>query len=80
MPVLIVIPRNSPHFSCGSEFLVVVAFAFHAINGIRLVLVELGWLIGKPRQASSVLPPVQDRTPGGDIPKAPEKTVPQKPE
>ena len=24
------------------------AFAFHAVNGIRLVLVELGWAIGKP--------------------------------
>ena len=32
----------------GGEFLVVLAFAFHAINGIRLVMVELGWLIGKP--------------------------------
>jgi len=38
---------SSPAFKAG-EFLVVLAFAFHAINGIRLVLVELGWLIGKP--------------------------------
>jgi succinate dehydrogenase / fumarate reductase, cytochrome b subunit len=30
------------------EYLVFVAFAFHAINGIRLVLVELGWAVGKP--------------------------------
>jgi len=32
---------------------------------------------GKSRKASSVLPPVQDCTPRGDIPPAPEKTVPQ---
>ena len=38
---------GSPFFKFG-EFLVVLAFAFHAINGIRLILVELGWLIGKP--------------------------------
>jgi succinate dehydrogenase / fumarate reductase cytochrome b subunit len=30
------------------EFLVFAAFAFHAINGIRLVLVELGIGIGRP--------------------------------
>ncbi len=30
------------------EFLVFAAFAFHAVNGIRLVLVELGIGIGKP--------------------------------
>jgi len=29
------------------EFLVFVAFAFHALNGLRLVLVELGILTGK---------------------------------
>ena len=39
---------SSPFFKIG-EFLVFLAFAFHAINGIRLVLVELGWIIGKPR-------------------------------
>ena len=38
---------GNPVFKAG-EFLVVLAFAFHAINGIRLVFVELGWLIGKP--------------------------------
>ncbi|MEJ2244561.1 MAG: succinate dehydrogenase, cytochrome b556 subunit [Acidobacteriota bacterium] len=38
---------GSLFFKVG-EFLVVLAFAFHAINGIRLILVELGWLIGKP--------------------------------
>jgi succinate dehydrogenase / fumarate reductase, cytochrome b subunit len=30
------------------EFLVFAAFAFHAVNGIRLVLVELGIGIGRP--------------------------------
>jgi len=30
------------------EYLVFAAFAFHAINGIRLILVELGFGIGRP--------------------------------
>jgi succinate dehydrogenase / fumarate reductase cytochrome b subunit len=30
------------------EFLVFVAFAFHGLNGIRLVLVELGFAVGRP--------------------------------
>ena len=30
------------------EFLVFAAFAYHAMNGIRLVLVELGFAVGKP--------------------------------
>jgi succinate dehydrogenase / fumarate reductase cytochrome b subunit len=30
------------------EFLVFAAFAFHAINGIRLVIIELGWGVGRP--------------------------------
>jgi succinate dehydrogenase / fumarate reductase cytochrome b subunit len=38
---------SGPIFVVG-EFLVFVAFAFHGLNGIRLVLVELGWAIGKP--------------------------------
>lgn len=38
---------TGPFFTVG-EFLVFVAFAFHAVNGIRLVLVELGWAVGKP--------------------------------
>ncbi|NWG01119.1 MAG: succinate dehydrogenase, cytochrome b556 subunit [Thermoanaerobaculaceae bacterium] len=38
---------TGPLFTVG-EFLVFVAFAFHAANGIRLVLVELGWAVGKP--------------------------------
>jgi succinate dehydrogenase / fumarate reductase cytochrome b subunit len=32
----------------SAEFLVFLAFAYHALNGIRLVLVELGYGIGKP--------------------------------
>ncbi len=38
---------TGPLFKVG-EFLVFAAFAFHAVNGIRLVLVELGFAIGKP--------------------------------
>ena len=38
---------QNPLFAIG-EFLVFLAFLFHAINGIRLILVELGLLIGKP--------------------------------
>ena len=38
---------TGPIFVLG-EFLVFAAFAFHALNGVRLVLVELGWAIGKP--------------------------------
>jgi len=36
-----------PVFRVG-EFLVFAAFAFHAFNGLRLVLVELGIATGKP--------------------------------
>ena len=38
---------GQPLFKVG-EFLVFLAFAFHAVNGIRLVVVELGYLLGKP--------------------------------
>ena len=38
---------KNPIFAIG-EFLVFLAFIYHAINGIRLVLVELGFLVGKP--------------------------------
>jgi succinate dehydrogenase / fumarate reductase cytochrome b subunit len=34
-------------FTVG-EFLVFLAFAFHAANGLRLVFIELGWGVGKP--------------------------------
>jgi succinate dehydrogenase / fumarate reductase cytochrome b subunit len=38
---------GKPSFKIG-EFLVFLAFVYHAINGIRLVLVELGYLVGRP--------------------------------
>jgi succinate dehydrogenase / fumarate reductase, cytochrome b subunit len=38
---------RQPAFKAG-EFLVFLAFAFHAVNGIRLALVELGYGLGKP--------------------------------
>jgi succinate dehydrogenase / fumarate reductase, cytochrome b subunit len=38
---------KKPFFKAG-EFMVFLAFAFHAINGIRLIIVELGYMIGKP--------------------------------
>ena len=30
------------------EYLVFAAFAFHAVNGVRLAIVELGFGVGKP--------------------------------
>ena len=38
---------HQPVFKLG-EFLVFAAFAFHAFNGVRLVLVELGFAVGRP--------------------------------
>ena len=38
---------HGPIFVAG-EYLVFVAFAYHAINGLRLVIIELGWGVGKP--------------------------------
>ncbi len=38
---------TGPIFTVG-EYLVFAAFAFHAVNGIRLFLIELGWGVGKP--------------------------------
>jgi len=38
---------HNPWFKVG-EFLVVTAFVFHALNGLRLVLQELGFALGKP--------------------------------
>lgn len=38
---------DQPVFKTG-EYLVFVAFAYHALNGVRLVLVELGFAVGKP--------------------------------
>ena len=40
---------GGPLFKVG-EFLVLAAFAFHAANGLRLVLVELGVLTGKAEE------------------------------
>lgn len=40
-------PLHGPLFRAG-EFLVFAAFAYHACNGVRLVLVELGFAVGKP--------------------------------
>ena len=42
----ITILRN-PWFKFG-EYLVVIAFIYHALNGLRLVLQELGFIMGKP--------------------------------
>lgn len=33
----------------AAEWLVYAAFAFHACNGVRLLLVELGFAVGQPR-------------------------------
>ena len=38
---------TGPLFTVG-EYLVFAAFAFHAVNGVRLFLIELGWGVGKP--------------------------------
>ena len=38
---------EGPVFKAG-EYLVFAAFAFHAVNGIRLALIELGFAVGRP--------------------------------
>lgn len=38
---------EGPFFKVG-EFLIFAAFAFHALNGVRLVLTELGYGMGSP--------------------------------
>jgi len=38
---------EGPFFKAG-EYLVFAAFAFHAVNGIRLALIELGFAVGRP--------------------------------
>ena len=38
---------SGPLFTLG-EYLVFAAFAFHAINGIRLAVIELGYAVGQP--------------------------------
>ncbi len=38
---------HNPWFKFG-EYLVVVAFVYHALNGLRLIIQELGFALGKP--------------------------------
>jgi succinate dehydrogenase / fumarate reductase cytochrome b subunit len=38
---------SGPLFRAG-EFLVFAAFAFHALNGVRLLVLELGFGVGRP--------------------------------
>ena len=38
---------HSPWFKVG-EYLVCVAFIYHALNGLRLILQELGFALGRP--------------------------------
>ena len=38
---------TGPLFTVG-EYLVFAAFAYHAVNGVRLVLIELGIGVGRP--------------------------------
>jgi succinate dehydrogenase / fumarate reductase cytochrome b subunit len=40
---------KNPIFKLG-EFFVFVAFAFHALNGIRLIFIELGLAVGKAEE------------------------------
>jgi succinate dehydrogenase / fumarate reductase cytochrome b subunit len=40
---------GGPVFKFG-EFLVYAAFAFHAVNGVRLGLIELGFAVGPPEE------------------------------
>ena len=39
---------QKPWFEVGL-YLVTVAFIFHALNGLRLILQEMGFLLGKPK-------------------------------
>jgi succinate dehydrogenase / fumarate reductase cytochrome b subunit len=38
---------SGPIFTIG-EYLVFAAFAFHAVNGVRLAIIELGYAVGRP--------------------------------
>jgi succinate dehydrogenase / fumarate reductase cytochrome b subunit len=38
---------TGPVFQVG-EYLVFAAFAFHAVNGLRLAIIELGYAVGRP--------------------------------
>jgi len=39
---------SNPWFKIG-EYLVVIAFTYHALNGLRLILQELGFALGRPK-------------------------------
>lgn len=39
---------KNPFFLCG-EYLVFAGVVFHALNGIRLIIGELGYMLGKPK-------------------------------
>ena len=39
---------HNPWFKVG-EYVVVVAFTYHALNGLRLILQEFGFALGKPK-------------------------------
>ena len=43
------IKMTGPAFKLG-EFILFLAVAYHAANGIRLVIAELGMLLGKPQR------------------------------
>ncbi len=38
---------HNPWFKIG-EYLVVIAFVYHALNGLRLIIQELGFALGRP--------------------------------
>ncbi len=38
---------HNPYFKIG-EYLVIVAFTYHALNGLRLIIQELGFALGRP--------------------------------
>lgn len=40
---------SQPAFHVG-EYLLFLAVAYHGLNGLRLILTELGWFLGKPKQ------------------------------
>jgi len=40
---------ETPIFKFG-EFLVFLAFAYHALNGLRLIITELGFMLGKAQR------------------------------
>jgi len=40
---------TTPLFKFG-EFLIFLCFAYHALNGVRLAITELGWMMGKPER------------------------------